>query len=158
MDLGIDVNVWPWIWLVIAVVFALVELTLIAGSFIVLPFAVSALAASLLAFTDASVALQWLVFVVGGAVLFALLFRVANRFVADRDLPPGVGAERLVGMLATVREAIPESHSPDTGVVAVEGEVWRAVSEDSGFSAGVVVEITGVRGTRVVVRAVEAPR
>ena len=48
LDLGIDLNLWPWIWLGIAVFFALIELTVLAGSFVLLPFAVSALAAAIL--------------------------------------------------------------------------------------------------------------
>jgi hypothetical protein len=37
LDLGIDLDVWPWVWLVTAVVFALVELIFVGGSFIILP-------------------------------------------------------------------------------------------------------------------------
>ena len=50
--------------------FALVELTALAGSFILLPFAVSAFLASLLGFYDAPVEIQWGVFVFGGGLLF----------------------------------------------------------------------------------------
>ena len=52
LDLGIDLDVWPWIWLGTAVVFALVELIFVGGSFIILPFAVSAFVAAILGFYD----------------------------------------------------------------------------------------------------------
>ena len=70
LDLGIDLNVWPWVWLFIAVLFSLIELTILGGSFVVLPFAVSAFAAALLGFYDVSIEVQWAVFVVG-AVSFS---------------------------------------------------------------------------------------
>ena len=86
LDFGIDVDVWPWIWLVVAVVFALVELTFLGGTFILLPFAASAFVASLLAFYDVAVEVQWAVFVLGGAVAFALLYRWARHDLVD-ELP-----------------------------------------------------------------------
>lgn len=151
LDLGIDLNVWPWIWLTVAVVFALVEITLIAGTFILAPFAVSAFLAAILGFYDVAVEIQWAVFVLGGGLLFAAAYRWARRFVTERDLPPGVGAERLVGMLGTVTTDIPPRSAPASGAVAVEGEVWRAVSVDGPLASGTLVEIVAVRGTRVVV-------
>ena len=55
LDLGVDLEVWPWIWLVIAVGFALIELTVLGGSFVLLPFAVSAFVAAILAYYDVAV-------------------------------------------------------------------------------------------------------
>ena len=76
LDLGIDLNVWPWVWLFIAVVFALIELTILGGSFILLPFAISAFIASLLGFYDVAIEIQWAVFVFGGGVLFVGFYRL----------------------------------------------------------------------------------
>lgn len=117
LDLGIDLNLWPWIWLIVAVVFALIELTLIAGTFVLAPFAISALVASLLGFYDVSVEFQWATFVFGGAGLFYVLYRWARRFVTDRDLPPGVGADRLVGMRGTATTVIPPQRLQHSGNV-----------------------------------------
>ena len=82
LDLGLDLDVWPWIWLGAAVVFALVELIFVGGSFIILPLAVSAFIAAILAFYDVPVEVQWSVFVFGGAILFVVLYRWAQRFIA----------------------------------------------------------------------------
>jgi hypothetical protein len=70
LDLGIDLNVWPWVWLGVAVFFALIELTVLAGSFVLLPFAVSALGAALLGFYDVAIEIQWLVFLGGGPCIW----------------------------------------------------------------------------------------
>ena len=81
LDLGIDLDVWPWLWLATAVVFALVELVVVGGSFIILPWAASAFITAILAFYDVSIEVQWSVFVFGGAVLFAIMYRWAQRFM-----------------------------------------------------------------------------
>ncbi len=106
LDLGIDLDVWPWIWLGVAVMFALIELVVVGGSFIVLPWAGSAFIAAILAFYDVSIEIQWAVFVFGGAILFAILYRWAQRFMKEHTMDPGVGADRLVGLTAIVTTPI----------------------------------------------------
>ena len=151
LDLGIDVDVWPWIWLAVAVVFALVELTFLGGTFILLPFAASAFVASLLAFYDVSVEVQWAVFVVGGALAFALLYRWARRDLVN-ELPVGVGADRLVGMVGVVTAEISPDDSDRRGRVALAGEVWGALTDHGDrLPAGSRVKVSAMRGTRVVV-------
>ncbi len=89
LDLGIDLDVWPWVWLGVAVLFALVELTLLAGSFVLLPFAVSAFVAALAGFYDASVEIQWAIFFFLGAVLWIAFWKYAKRFANDNAMPAG---------------------------------------------------------------------
>jgi membrane protein implicated in regulation of membrane protease activity len=151
LDLGIDVDVWPWIWLVVAVVFALVELTFLGGTFILLPFAASAFAASILAFYDVAIEVQWAVFAFGGALAFGVLYRWARRDLVD-ELPLGVGADRLVGMVGVVTSDIAPDDTSRQGRVALDGEVWGALSDlDQPLPAGTRVRVSSMRGTRVVV-------
>jgi membrane protein implicated in regulation of membrane protease activity len=159
LDLGIDLDVWPWIWLTVAVVFALIELILIGGSFVLLPFAVSAFAAAILAFYDVAVEVQWGVFALGGAALFFVLYRWSRRFLADHLLPPGVGADRLVGLVGIVTVGISPDDPRRSGRVAVSGEVWGAIaSADRTLTEGMKVRITAMEGTRVVVEPVPPPQ
>ena len=113
LDLGIDPDVWPWIWLGAAVIFALIELAVVGGSFIILPWAVSAFIAAILAFYDVPIEVQWSVFVFGGAILFFVMYRWAQRFMRDTPRQPGVGADRLVGLtgIVTTRDR-PGRHRP----------------------------------------------
>lgn len=151
LDLGIDLDVWPWIWLAIAVIFALVELTFLGGSFVLLPFAASAFVASLAAFYDVAVEVQWAVFVFGGALAFVLFARWARRHLLDR-LPLGVGADRLIGMVGTVTATISPGDTSRAGRVAIEGELWGALTDGvTPLEAGLAVRVVSVRGTRVVV-------
>ena len=159
LDLGIDLDVWPWIWLTVAVVFALIELIFVGGSFILLPFAVSAFAATILAFYDVAVEVQWAVFALGGAALFVVMYRWSRRFLADHLLPPGVGADRLVGLVGIVTVGISPDDPRRSGRVAVSGEVWGAISAaDRTLVEGMRVRITAMEGTRVVVEPVTPPQ
>jgi len=152
LDLGIDLNAWPWVWLAIGVFFALIELTVLAGTFVLLPFSVSAFAASLLAFYDVAIEVQWGVFIFGGGALFWVMYRWARKFVHDNAMEPGVGAERLVGMVGIVTTPIEPNDHSRKGRIRVEGEVWGALSEsDLRFAEGARVVITSVLGTRVIV-------
>lgn len=158
LDLGLDLDVWPWIWLVVAVAFALVELTILGGSFVLLPFAVSAFAAAILGFYDVSVEIQWLVFLVGGGILFAFFYRWARRFLRSNVLPPGVGADRLVGMIGVVTVPIEPDDVTRRGRVSVEGELWGALARGNGLlPEGTRVRVLALQGTRVLVEPAPPP-
>ena len=157
LDLGLDPDVWPWIWLSAAVIFALVELAFVGGSFIILPWAVSAFIAAILAFYDVPVEVQWSVFVFGGAILFFILYRWAQRFMRDTPTHPGVGADRLVGMTGIVTSEISPDDEDRKGRVRIEGEVWGALADgDGGIAAGQRVTVVAMKGTRAVVVPVVA--
>src|SRR6056297_1301017 len=122
LDLGIDLDVWPWVWLGVAVVFALVEVTVLAGTFVLLPFAISAFFAALAGWYDASIEVQWAIFVLGGTIIWAAFWRYAKNFMAANPNPKGVGADRLVGMTAIVTVAINPDDVDRHGRVKVAGE------------------------------------
>jgi membrane protein implicated in regulation of membrane protease activity len=156
LDLGIDLNLWPWVWLGIAVFFAVIELTVLAGSFVLLPFAISALAAALLGFYDVAIELQWLVFLGGGAVLWVVLYRYAKTFAGNNELQPGVGADRLIGLTGIVTTAIDPDDTDRRGRVTAHGEVWGATSENGQrLAQGTHVRIVAVTGTKVIVQSTD---
>jgi membrane protein implicated in regulation of membrane protease activity len=156
LDLGIDLDVWPWVWLTMAVLFAIIELTVLAGSFVLLPFAVSAFAASLAGFYDASIEVQWAIFVIGGGALWIMLYRYVRRFAASNDVAPGVGADRLVGLVGIVTTEIDPDDSDRKGRVTIQGEVWGALAAgDDGIPLHTKVKVLEMLGTRVVVTPVE---
>ena len=157
LDLGVDLDAWPWVWLSIAVLFAIVELTVLAGTFVLVPFALSAFFAALAGWYDASIELQWMIFIVGGALLWALFSRYAKRFMAEHTNPEGVGADRLVGMTAIVTVTIDPDDVDRHGRVKVGGEEWGAlVSGGPVVRAGATVRVTSMAGTRVMVEALPA--
>jgi membrane protein implicated in regulation of membrane protease activity len=157
LDLGIDIDAWPWIWLSVSVIFFVVEFTALAGSFVLLPFAVSAFVASIAGFYDASVELQWVIFLLLGAILWVLAFRFARRWIHD-ELPLGVGADRVIGLSGIVTRTIDPDDTDRKGRVSVDGEVWGAITRsDDIVQQGVRVKIVEVLGTRVVVEPISLP-
>jgi membrane protein implicated in regulation of membrane protease activity len=157
LDLGIDLNLWPWVWLGVAVFFALIELTVLAGSFVLLPFAVSALVAGLLGFYDVAIEIQWLVFLGGGGLLWVVLYRYMRKFVGESELQPGVGADRLVGLTGIVTSAIDPDDTDRRGRITAHGEVWGATSENGrALPQGTHIRIVAVSGTKVIVESIEA--
>jgi membrane protein implicated in regulation of membrane protease activity len=156
MDLGIDLDVWPWVWLIVAIGFALIELTVLGGSFVLLPFAASAFAAAILAYYDVSIEIQWAVFLAGGALLFIALARWARSFLKENQLAPGVGADRLVGRQGIVMVDIDPDDTNRRGRVNVDGEVWGALTTlERALPAGMKVRVLAMQGTRVIVEPLE---
>jgi membrane protein implicated in regulation of membrane protease activity len=142
---------WRWIWLLATVVFALGEMTM-AGTFFLLPFALGALVACILAFLDVGVGVEWLAFVGVSAVASVGLIPLRRRLdAADDTRGEGIGARRLVGQPALVVEDI-DAGPHGRGMVRVGREEWRAETEDGlAVPSGVVVRVIEVRGTGVVV-------
>jgi membrane protein implicated in regulation of membrane protease activity len=157
LDLGIDVDAWPWVWLAVAFIFALIEITILGGSFVLLPFAISALLASVLGFYDVSIEAQWMVFVIGGGILWLLFYQWAKTFLRDNVVAPGVGAERLVGMTGIITKAVVPDDTDRSGRVSVGGEVWGVSNTaDVALPEGTKVLVTAMQGTRLVVELVDA--
>jgi len=149
-----DPETWRWVWLAASVVLTAGEMT-VAGTFILIPFGLSALVAMVLAFAGVSLIVQWLVFVPLSGALFALFWRHASASMKNMAAPAGAGESRLVGALGSVISEIPDSPS-DSGMVRIGGEEWRAVTDGEPIAEGSRVKITSMRGTRVVVtRAAE---
>ena len=69
---------WRWVWIIATAVFAIGELTS-PGSFFMLPFAIGALVATVLAFLDVDIVIEWLAFVGVSLAVFAALRPVARR-------------------------------------------------------------------------------
>jgi membrane protein implicated in regulation of membrane protease activity len=158
LDLGIDLDVWPWVWLGLAVVFALVELTFLGGTFVLLPFAASAFVAAILAFYGAPIEVQWATFVLGGTLIFFLMYRWVRSFLDEHELPGGVGAGRLVGGTGVVTVDIEPGDTTRRGRVMIGPEMWGALSKDDELiPAGTRVRVAAVIGTRVLVEPIPGP-
>jgi len=148
-----DPEGWRWVWLGAAVLFGLGEIAS-PGSFFLAPFAIGAAVAAVLAFADVSVVVEWTAFVVISIACLLALRPLARR-LDEAGTTDGVGSRRLIGRTGFVLEAIPAG---DLGVVRVEREEWRAMSEDARpLEAGLRVVITQVEGTKVVVTPAKEP-
>jgi membrane protein implicated in regulation of membrane protease activity len=147
----VDAENWQWIWVVAAVILAIGEL--LTAGFFLLPFAVGAAAAAILAFAGASPVWQLLAFTIISVGFLVLLQRYARRR-EDDDVPARAGADRYHGRTALVVE--PVYRLTGAGQVRMETEDWRATTDsDDEIPAGVEVRVIEVRGTRLVVEPIE---
>ena len=101
--MDVSPETWRWIWLVIAGVLIAGEM-FVAGSFILIPFGISAAVAMVMAFFGAPLILDWVVFVGLGAVLFSVFWKKSRKSMAAMESPPGAGHDRLIGALGQALE------------------------------------------------------
>jgi membrane protein implicated in regulation of membrane protease activity len=146
----VDEELWRWIWLGAAAVFGIGEM--VTAGFFLLPFAVGAVAAAILAFVEVSPAIQGVVFLVVSVLALVWLRRYAAK---GDDRQPPVGANRFAGETAFVLEKIDRIEG--TGRVRMATETWRATTEGASIDVGTEVRIVGVRGTRLVVQPLPEP-
>lgn len=144
----VDNEIWRWLWTVFAIVMGIGEV--FTAGFFLLPFAIGAGAAAILAWFGANVLAQWLVFF--GISIFSLAY--LRRFIGRQDEidQPRVGANRWIGSEGVVLEAI-DPHS-GAGMVRILNEEWRATAL-SPISTGSRIIVTEVQGARLMVEQLE---
>src|SRR5271165_5106435 len=139
-----------WIlWVVAACLFGLGELH--TGGFYLLPFALGATLAAILALLGVGALLSTLAFVAASGIVVLALRPVARQ---HRRLPPSIrtGAAALVGHRAMVLERI--ANEEGVGCVKIDnGEVWtaRSYDEDEVIDVGERVEVVEIRGATALV-------
>jgi membrane protein implicated in regulation of membrane protease activity len=143
------------IWLILGFVFGAAEIKL--SGFVTLWFAVGAFLAAAAAGVGLGVAGQLVVFVLASVALFAASRTLFQAWFMRGAPHIKVGAEAMLGMEATVTEALPDSGS---GAVRINGELWQARSIDGPISVGEAVTVESVDGLKLKVRrrtAADAP-
>jgi membrane protein implicated in regulation of membrane protease activity len=144
----VENEVWRWLWTILAVVMAIGEI--FTAGFFLLPFAIGAAAAAILAWLSAPVVAQWLVFFGVSFVSLAYL----RRFIGHQDEgeQPRVGANRWLGEEGLVLADI-DPHT-GAGMVKVLNEEWRATANQP-IAADVEIVVTAVEGARLIVEPLE---
>jgi membrane protein implicated in regulation of membrane protease activity len=135
---------WRWIWLGVTAIFGIGEL--FTAGFFMLPFAVGAVVAFILALLGVEPAIVLTVFLVV-SVLTLVLFQRLVRQGDQRQHP--VGANRYVGRRVLVLERI--DRVSGTGRVRLDTETWRATTDGDPIAEGAEVRVVEMRGTRLVV-------
>ena len=140
-----------WLWVLVAVVFIVIEITNLA--FFALFAAAGALAAAIVSGVGGSTLLQVVAFAVvalGGLVLLRRPLLGAFGHRRAGALKSGVAA--LVGQRATVVDRVDKADI--AGRVHARGEDWPAITyDDQPCEPGQVVEVIDIEKTRLVVTA-----
>ena len=134
------------VWLVAAVVFAVVEM--ITVTLFVAPFSAGALAAMVVALAGGSDVFQLVLFLGVSAAAFTVVRPIALR---HRRMPPQIrtGTAALIGQTAVVLEEV----TRDGGTVKLAGETWtaRSYDEEQVLPAGARVAVVEIRGATALV-------
>ncbi len=138
----------PWIWLVIAVAFIIIEGATTA--LVSIWFALGALAAGICAFAGASVTFCAAVFAIVSALILFLLKKFYNKNMAKHH--EATNADRLIGTRGIVCDGI----DPIKGVgsVKADGKIWSAKADEY-IENGALVEIENITGVKLVVKKAE---
>ena len=105
-------------------------------------------AAAVTAWIGVALVAQWLVFFGVSAISFAYLRKFIDR--QDDQVQPRIGANRWLDAKGVVLQDI-DPHG-GYGMVRIDTEEWRAMSEDgAAIPAGTRIIVTDVQGSRLVV-------
>ncbi|MDR0842404.1 MAG: NfeD family protein [Acidobacteriota bacterium] len=141
-----DVETWV-LWMALAAVFIVGEIFTVG--FFLCWFGVGAAVAGVLALLGAGEPIQLIAFIVVSFVLFVTGRRFANRVTVEQ--PPGIGADRFIGMSGVVLEEI--NLAANTGRIRVGQDPWRAESENGEvIPEGAAVKVLRIDGTRAIVQ------
>ena len=134
------------IWIILAVVFLVVELVTVA--MVSLWFMVGALAALLAAAVGASMWLQILLFLLVSVACFALLYPRLKRFVGRNR--QATNADMVIGRTCVVTQRI--DNIADTGAVSVGGKTWSARTKNGETAEkGTLVRAEDIQGVKLIV-------
>jgi membrane protein implicated in regulation of membrane protease activity len=144
-----EFEIW-WIWMAIAALFIVGEI--FTQGFFLLWFGIGAAVAGVCAILGLGVGWQLGAFVIVSGVLFIVSRRFAEKI--SKQQPPGIGADRFVGLEGVVLEEI--DNVKNTGRVRVQKDEWRADSETGEpIAEGERIMVTRLDGTHMVVKIKE---
>ena len=132
-------------WIILAIIFLIGEL--LTGGFYLLSIGIGAIAAAILNYLQFSITAQIIAFILI-TVLFILISRPLYKKLNKNTVDKKSNTERLIGLKAKVTEDI-DSHK--IGTIKVNGEVWKAISNEE-ISKGEEVEIIGIEGVKLKVK------
>lgn len=135
-------------WIILAIIFLFGEL--LSGGFYLLSIGLGAIAAAILNYLQFSITLQIIAFILI-TVIFILISRPLYKKLNKNTVDKKANTERLIGLKAKVTEDI-DSHK--IGNINVNGEVWKAISDEK-ISKGETVEITEIEGVKLKVKKLD---
>ncbi|MFP2931724.1 NfeD family protein [Pyxidicoccus sp. 3LG] len=143
-----DLTPTAWqLWIVAALVCGALEIKL--SGFVVLWFAVGALASSLAAAVGLGVNFQLFLFTLVSAALFGASRTLFKNVFMRTASHLKTGVEAMLGQEAVVVEALSDPHG---GTVRINGELWTARSLSGGVPEGERVTVEQVEGLKLWVR------
>ena len=137
-------NMWQ-VWAIIAIVCLILELS--SGDFFIICFSIGAVFAVISEVCGLSI--YWQIFIFAIFSLLSVLFvrPVALRYLHKNDPNKPSNADALLGRTGKVTEPISAGQS---GYVQIDGDMWKAVSQQS-IAVGETVRVIGRESTIITV-------
>ena len=118
-------NLWL-MWILVGIFFLILELT--SGDFFFMSFVLGAVAATLVALCGTGLVPQLLAWIVISIAFLLFVRPFALRYLHRNDKNISTNINALIGREGRVEEAIAPG---ECGYVAVDGDVWKAVSRET---------------------------
>lgn len=134
------------IWILIAIVFVILELT--TNTFVLLWFAIGSVTAAVLNYLGFDIYVQFIAFAIVSLVLILSTRKFANRITPESTKK--TTAERLIGRTGKVIREI----DANTFVVNVSGEEWSAHTNDS-IDVDDKVKVVGINSIILIIEKVD---
>lgn len=136
------------IWVIAALLLFILEI--FTAGFAVACFSIGALAAAVAAALGATILWQVVIFAIGSLIALVVVRPIVIRLFGKKDHTP-TNTDALIGRNGRVSETI----DPETGKgrVAIDGDDWKAVSEDgSAIEKGTKVEVVSRESVIITVK------
>lgn len=137
---------WLIIWLVVTVVFAIIELATI--QLVAIWFSIGAVCSMIACSFGAPIWVQLLVFGIVSFILIICTRPFVKKFLSVKHV--STNADRLIGKVAIVTQDI--VNLKNEGAVKISGVTWTAVSESGNeIKSGKKVRINKIEGVKLIV-------
>lgn len=135
-----------WMWLLVALLFGIVEILTI--TFVFIMFAIGALAAALVGFFGGSMLAQILVFIVVSVLLLFVMRPLMKGRIQRSGEDVRTNADALIGKSGYVTELVGDRD----GRIQFSGGEWSARSTGEQIPVGTQVEVVSIEGATAIVR------
>lgn len=135
-----------WMWLLVALLFGIVEILTI--TFVFIMFAIGALAAALVGFFGGSMLAQIVVFIVVSVLLLFVMRPLMKGRIQRSGEDVRTNADALIGKSGYVTELVGDRD----GRIQFSGGEWSARSTGEQIPVGTQVEVVSIEGATAIVR------
>ena len=135
-----------YIWLLIAVILAIIEMSTI--NLVSIWYIISSIIAMLISLFTDNIIIQISVFVLGGTILLILTKNAVKKILPEKTK---TNIDRIIGMEGIVTEKVTKKTS---GVVKVDGKYWTAIADET-IEENTSVKILEINSTKLKVEKIE---
>jgi len=135
-----------YIWLAIAVILAIIEMSTV--NLVSIWYILSSIITMIVSLFIDNVVIQVAIFVLGGTILLLLTKDAIKKILPEKTK---TNIDRIIGMKGIVTEKITKK---TPGVVKVDGKFWTAVADEN-IPTDTTVEILEINSTKLKVKRME---